>query len=519
MGSVHSHPINRVMLIFPPLIDVRYLVETNVCVPMGIAYLGAYIRDIVEVQLLDCVVEGYQRRVPVNFEMVQVGLGEDDILERIRRYAPDLVGLSCIFSSQYAIIQTLAGRIKEEISSDILLVTGGTHPSFLPEKTLTETAIDYVVLGEGEPGLRALITAHNTGAAVDDIDGVAFRKKGEICVNPKTVWISDLDTIPFPARDLLPMERYFAINLPMALHWRRRRNTSIISSRGCPYACPFCSSHRHWGNRYRKRSVANILSEIRHLRDNWRVRELKWQDDNLTVEKERAAAIFRGMIEQGLIMPWNTPNGIALWTLDEDLLRLMKQSGCYEITLAVESGDETSFARYVRKPFTLEKAREVAALARKTGITTVAYFISGFPGETLTQIRNSMRFALELRVDYIGPFVYNPLPGSDLWQICLEQGYISEAYAYGEANNFFTGEGTLCAEQDQAEIYRLKAIAYLGNLLLLPFRNPREFFAWYGRRLLTFPRFIGNFFMSLWLYRSLLRQALKGGAWFRMIRL
>lgn len=504
-----KQPVKRVMLIFPPLIDVKYLVETNICVPMGIAYLGGYIRDMVDVRLLDCVVEGYHRREPVNFEMVRVGLSDDDILARIRDYAPDLVGLSCIFSSQYTVIKDLAKRIKTEISSDIILVTGGTHPSFLPEKTLTETVFDYVVLGEGELGLRAIIEAHNTGGDVSAIDGIAFRTGDRVQVNPRTTWIEDLDTIPFPARDLLPMEKYFEINLPMALHWRRRRNTSIVSSRGCPYSCPFCSSYKHWGSRYRKRSVENVLAEIRHLKELFDVRELKWQDDNLTADRKRAQDLFSGMIDQNLAMPWNTPNGIALWTLDKDLLTLMKKSGCYEITLAVESGDPTSFEKFVKKPFTLEKVKDVAAQARQVGITTVAYFISGFPGETMAQIKASMRFARKLRVDYLVPFVYNPLPGSELWQQCIDEGHICEEYAYDEANNYFMGGASLSSQPDKTEMYRVKAMAYLGNLFLLPFRNPSEFIAWYGRRLFTFPGFIGNFFMSLWVYRSLLVNALK----------
>lgn len=491
MDKACFRPIKRVMLIFPPMFDVRQ-VDTMVCPPLGIAYLGAYIRDIVEVSLLDCLVEAGSRRAPVSRKMELVGLSYDDIIKRIRDYAPDMVGLSCLFSGQFACVKEISRRIKQDIDPEMVVVTGGTHPSFLPEKTLSETDVDYVVLGEGELTLRALIEGHNSGQGLDGIDGLAFREGETIEIRKRTTWIDDLDALPWPARDLLPMELYFKTRVPMGMHWRKQRNTPIVTSRGCPHQCPFCSSYLHWGKRFRKRSAENVLAEIEHLKEAYGVQELKFQDDNLTADRKRAKSIFTGMIARGLTMPWNTPNGVALWTLDADMLRLMKQSGCYEMTLAVESGDPESFKRYVGKPFPLEKAKEIAAAARQCGITTVAYFIIGFPGETLAQIKNSMRFGRGLKVDYLMPFIYNPLPGSRLWQTCLDEGYITDAYAYETANNYFQSD--LKTENfTTRDLRRIQSLNYFTNLLCLPLRNPKEFFAWYSRQLFTHPDFLRTF--------------------------
>ena len=491
-------PVRRVLLIFPPFYDVKVL-DTMVCPPMGIASLAAYIRDMVEVKLLDCVAEDYRHKESISPEVERAGLSDDDIIARIRDWKPDLVGLSCIFSNQIACVRDLSRRIKQEISPDILVVTGGTHPSFLPEQTLAQTDVDIVVLGEGELGLHDIIQACNRGETLDDIDGIAYRDKNGIVVHPRTTWIEDLDSLPFPARDLLPLEKYFAAKTPMAYHWRNVRNVPIISSRGCPHRCAFCSSWRHWGQRFRKRSADNVIAEIRHLKEDHHIGELKWQDDNLTIDRQRAREIFSKMIDRGLAMPWNTPNGIALWTLDEELMRLMKKSGCYEISLAVESGDPVSFQRYVGKPFSLDKAREVARLARKLGITTVGYFIIGFPGETLAQIRRSMDFALDLGIDYLSPFIYIPIPGSRLWEECLADGLISEQYDYEKSNNFF--ERNFNSELfDIEELYRIQAKSYMINLLKLPFRNPKEFSVWYSRKLLSHPGFLRDFFTRSWNY-------------------
>lgn len=482
-------------MIFPPMMDVKY-VDTMACPPMGIASLGAFVRDEVEVQLLDALVEGYHRRVPINSRMELAGLGFDEILARVRQYQPDLVGLSCVFSNQFAVVRELSKRLKKEVDPDLVLVAGGTHPSFLPERALQTTALDYVVLGEGELTFRGLIQAHNRGGGVEDLDGLAFRNGAGVTVNPRVHYVENLDDLPLPARDLLPVEKYFEINVPMGLHWRKRRNLPVVTSRGCPCRCAFCSSTVHWGKRYRYRSPANVLQEIRHLRETYGVEELKFQDDNLTLPRWRAEAIFRGMIEEGLAMPWNTPNGVAVWTLDEPLIRLMKESGCYEFTLAVESGDPEVLKNIVKKPLELEKAREAARLARKYRISTVGYFIIGFPGETMAQIHNTLRFALELKLDYLTSFIFNPLPGSELWRVCREKGYISEDYHYEDANNYFQSD--LETENfDSRTLHRLQSLAYFRNLFQMPLRNPREFFRYYSQLLSTRPTFLRTFFLYL----------------------
>jgi len=488
-------PIKKVMLIFPPMFDVKH-VDTMYVPPMGIAYLGAFVRDMVDVKLLDTLVEDPYKRQHINDKMELVGLSYDDIIERIKRYGPDLVGFSCIFSNQFASIRELAGMIKEKVDPEIVTVAGGTHPSFLPERTLETTKLDYVVLGEGELTFRAIIEAHNKGTGLDDIDGIAYRDNGDIVVHPRVNYIEDLDALPFPARDLLPMQKYFKVNVPMGIHWRKKRSAPIITSRGCPYHCTFCSSTIHWGNRYRHRSAENVLDEIEVMRDTYGVEELKFQDDNLTIPKQKAEGIFQGMIDRGLAMPWNTPNGVAIWTLDEDMIKLMKKSGCYEFTLAVESGDPHVLKNIIKKPLKLEKAMEISRLARKHNIATVGYFIIGFPGEKMENIKNSLRFALDLKVDYLIPFIFNPLPGSELWEVCKEKGYIPEDYHYEEANNYFQSDIDT-EEWETRELERMQTLTYFYNMLKLPIRNPVEFVSYYSRQFIFRPNFLRTFFMGL----------------------
>ncbi len=488
-------PIKRVMLIFPPVFDVKH-VDTQICPPLGIAYLAAFVRDIVDVKLLDALVEAPRNRQHVNDKIELMGMSYDAVLEQIREYKPDMVGFSCVFSNQFASIKELARRAKSEVDKDIVTVAGGTHPSFMYERTLQTTYLDYIVLGEGELTFRGLIEAHNRGHGLDDLDGIAFRNGDGIEHHPRVHHIENLDEMPLPARDLLSMEKYFDAKVPMAIHYRKLRNTPLITSRGCPCHCAFCSSTVHWGNRYRTRSPENVLAEIEHLKNDYGVEELKFQDDNLTLPRKRAQAIFRGMVDRGLAMPWNTPNGVAIWTLDEELIKLMKKSGCYEMTLAVESGDQWVLDNIVKKPLKLEKAREAAYLARKHGIATTGYFIIGFPGENMQQIRNTLQFAMDIKLDYFIPFIFNPLPGSELWEVCREKGYLPEDYHYENANNYFQCD--LDTEDfDPAELTRLQRLMYFKNLLKLPFRNPREFAAYYGRQFIHRPDFLRTFAMHV----------------------
>jgi anaerobic magnesium-protoporphyrin IX monomethyl ester cyclase len=495
-------PIRRVLLIYPPVYDIRF-VDTMVVPPMGIMYLAAFVRDQVDVRLLDAVVEDPSHRVPAANDMELVGLGYDEIIRRVQQFQPDLVGFSCIFSSQMQSIRQLAKRIKTEVDPDMVLVAGGTHPSFLPEQTLNSSDLDYIVLGEGELTFRGLIDAHNRGTGLEGLDGIAYRDGGRVEVHPRTRWVENLDDLPFPARDLLPMEDYFRYNIPMLLIWKKRRNTPIITSRGCPYRCTFCSSTAHWGHRFRPRSPDNVLAEIQHLRDTYNVQELKFQDDNLTLIKKRAQAIFQGMIDRGLAMPWNTPNGVAIWTLDEELIRTMKQSGCYHLCLALESGDPEVLKNIINKPVDLDEAREVVRLCRKYKISPWANVIIGFPGETLAQVHNTLRFARELKLDNLLPFIFNPLPGSQLWDVCIDQGYLPRDYHYEEANNF--GRSDLRSDQfTTRQLSALQFKSYLVNVLWRPIRCPWMFYSYYPRLLLSRPNFLRTFILLLGKFLGLL---------------
>ncbi len=450
----------KIMLILPPLI-VQEKEQYGVTPPLGIAYLAAMLeKHGYEVSVLDCIVEGYDNSRSRN-ENVHLGLNWDEIEEKLRNYAPDIVGISCLFSVMFPEALKVA-EIAKGISNDIEVVMGGAHPSSVPYDVLSNKNIDFVVIGEGEMTLLELVRYIEQGSnELSHIDGLCYRKDGTIIINHKTRFIEDLDKIPYPARHLLPMEKYYKAGESHG-GLKRNRYASVITSRGCPGTCIYCSIHTVWGIHWRPRSPENVLDEIEHLVKEYRVEEIHFEDDNLTFDRERARLIFQGIIDRGLDITWTTPNGVAVRKLDRELLQLMKKSGCYQINLGIESGNELVLRKIIRKPIRLEEVQEIVRKINGTGIWAHGFFILGMPGETKRTMMDTINFAINLNLDSASFFIATPYPGTRLFDICKENGYIQDYEIRDlrvQSSMISTGEFT------SDELLELQRIAYRKFML------------------------------------------------------
>ncbi len=491
--SSPQRPIRKVMLLFPPMANAK--IANNVAaIPVGVASLAAFLRDKVEVSVLDAVVEDHSRLVALNKHTVRYGMSFDAIAQRIEDEAPDLLGISCLFSSQFPFIREIAKRAKD-LDPDMVIVTGGTHPSFLPEYALESTKLDYVIIGEGELPLMELINRHNSCRSVADMPAIAYRDNGDIKVNNEHWMIENLDDLPFPARDMFPVEKYFKIHLPMQGLTKSRRNLSVATSRGCPFRCTFCSSCFHWGNKLRLRSIESVLAEFEMLKDRFDIREIKFEDDNLTHDRERAKALFQGMIDRKLDFAWNTPNGVSVRNMDDELLDLMKRSGCYELTIAVESGDPYVLKHIIHKPINLDMVRKAAKLIKAHGIGTNAYFICGFPGESRENLMNTFKVLRELETDRHYLFMYTPLPGTPLAEKAIESGLLPKDYDYEVPESYFRPSISL-SDVSAEELNRMWRREFWVNNLRLLVSNPWKFWNKYRMQLFSHPEFIIKFFRS-----------------------
>lgn len=378
-----------------------------------------------EVQFIDALAEGIDNKVCVDTKYQKVnryGLSYKDISEKIESDA-DYIGITGPFTDSAMILRELISVIKEKCPEKPV-IAGGVYPSTLPRRAL-DLGADIVVRGEGELAMLHLAR----GDKPEDIKGLVFYQEGQIVNNGTAELIKDLDTIPLPSYSKRPVDFYFS--------WsprgdRENQTASMITSRGCPFSCSFCSIHPVYGQNWRARTPENVLGEIKLLVEEYGINHIEFEDDNFTLQPERVEAILNGIIEinrgksDNDRLVWSAPNGIRLDTLTESLVLKMKESSCKSVCIAVESGDPDILKR-MNKRLDLSKAEEVVKLFTKHGINSNAFFIIGYPGENEARFLNSVAFAKKLKkqgLTSISPLVATPYPGTPLFSECQEKGYL-----------------------------------------------------------------------------------------------
>jgi len=382
--------MTKAVLIFPPFTQPCQS-KKRCLVPLGIAYIGGYLRKHgIDVTLIDSYVEGYDNEVYQN-DTVTIGLSMLDIKERIRDIEPDFVGVSSLMTAQFPNALTVCKTVKD-VNPDIHVVIGGCHPSVFPQDMLKFPEIDSVVIGEGEQSMLDIVKGK--------VNGVVNRKP------------LDINTIPHPARDLLPMEKYIAINMPENMFSPFDRVTQVVSSRGCPFNCVFCSTtnlHGHW----RGRKAEDVIAEAQMLKNTYGIEEINFIDENLVMNRERIVKILEGFKKIGIA--WSNPGGIWIDGLDNDLLDLMKASGCYQLTFPVETSNEKILKKVINKPIHIEKVEPLVKHCHKIGIDVHAFFVCGFPQQTKQDMINDFEYAKRVAFDSASFHIITPLPGSKIY--------------------------------------------------------------------------------------------------------
>jgi len=409
--------MKKIMLLVPKYTLFKTDVRRSVT-PLGLAYLAAYLeREGYNLRILDIANEGFYNTKKEG-EFITYGLSDKDVKKRIEEFNPDVIGVSCIFSTQTNNVKHMLKFIKT-INKKIITLTGGSHATYDPENMLDYA--DYVIMGEGELTTLQLLNTLNIGGDITKIKGLAFKMGNKKIIN-ESQHLSNIDELPLPARHLLNMELYFKINSPHNPYTMGKRVTQIITSRGCPNKCVFCTTTNFWGNCYRGRNAQSVINEIKELKNKYNIDEIQFTDDNLTVNKKRAIEILDGIKDLGL--KWCIPQGIAVWALDEELLEKMKESGCYQLTFAIESGNQEVLDKIIKKPLNLKKVKPLVKKAHELGINLHAFCICGLPGETIEQMHETYDFVKDCGFESASFFNATPLLGSELLEICKKNGYL-----------------------------------------------------------------------------------------------
>ena len=345
----------KILFLNPPQVFSKTQVNANVTPPLGLMYLASFIREKGhEVGFIDATVEKTDQITGLKNDISIRGLTFNEIVKKIDKKT-DLIGISNLFSLTFPVIVELVDNLKNAYTN-VKIVLGGAHPSALPKLCLEKSKADFVIIGEGELSLNKLIDCLENKTHLDDIDGIAYKKDNKIIVNQKTNYIKDLDCLPFPARDLLSWEKYYSTHEahgPTQESW-----TPILSSRGCPFKCTFCTS-RLWDWKFRARSAKNVVEEIEFCIKKYGITEFHFEDENMTLKNERVREICKLIIDKSLKIKWQTPNGIRASVTDCETLDLMKRSGCYHITVAPESGSDRVIKDIMKKEQDLESVTNI----------------------------------------------------------------------------------------------------------------------------------------------------------------
>jgi magnesium-protoporphyrin IX monomethyl ester (oxidative) cyclase len=286
--------------------------------------------------------------------------------------------------------------------------------------------VDIAVMGEGEYAMLEIAQYFEGKKELKDIKGIAYRQEGEVIVNQSRPFIENLDELPYPAYHLVDMENYLS-NKQIGYRSFQNRAIPMITSRGCPFNCCFCAVHLHMGQGFRAHSAEYVLDHIQHVVEKYKVKNIFFEDDNLTLDLKRFEVICDGIIERKIKIGWETPNGVRADRLNMELLKKMKQSGAKSIFVGVESGDQEILDKIVCKSLELNRVVEFAKNAKQIKLKTGAFYIIGFPGEKKENMQRTVDFALKLKRDYdVGMHLFTATPsyGTRLYEQCKKNGYI-----------------------------------------------------------------------------------------------
>jgi len=388
--------IKRVALIRPG----TYL--EGLVVPLGLLYIAGYLSSKmpdIEIAIIDAALED---------------LDQGEILEKVRAFNPELVGLSGLTVHTDEIKDT-AKNIRK-VFPETVVVAGGPAATSNYIEILKEHSVNAGVLGEGEETFYQIVRTLQEGKEISTLNGLVFLdQEGKVCVNSERKLIENLDEIPSPAYHLISVKDY--------IHSSKRnsqspiyissRNLPILSSRGCPYKCIYC--HKTLGKSFRARSSSSVVDEIIWLKQTYNIEELEFIDDIFNFDKVRAKEIFRKLADANLNLKISFPNGIKYEMVDTELLELFKKSGVYRLAFGIESGNPR-IQKVIRKMIDLHKMRNIIEQSANMGFFVSGFFQLGIPSETKEEMLDTVRFATSTKLHTAMFHLTIPFPGTQIYE-------------------------------------------------------------------------------------------------------
>ncbi len=425
----------KILLILPYFSEKRHYGSMSKVapslLPVSLVYLAGYLER-----------EGYNIRI---FDGQVETMSASTIESRVREFSPDIVGITCMTPM---VTEThLVAEVVKGMDPSISVVVGGIHPTILPNDVISDPNIDVIVRGEGEATFQELIEVLPDGD-LRGITGITFMDGDEVVSTGNRELVDDLDLLPMPARHLVNYEGYHQV--PDAVFAEPLRE--ILTSRGCPFRCIFCSARMMSGYKYRYHSPERVLEEVDLLVNKYGARQIAALDDNFVVDRQRTVDICEGLIRKGY-------HKKVVWTaaargdqVDLELLKLMKKAGFALLSYGVETG-VPRLLEMIQKNETMEQIQQAVTWTREAGLKTRGTLILGLPTETIEDSRATIEWAKTLKLDFAKFSLATPYPGTVLFDIAVKQGmevkdwsHFSSMAGFADYDPVFVPEGREPAE-------------------------------------------------------------------------
>jgi anaerobic magnesium-protoporphyrin IX monomethyl ester cyclase len=352
---------------------------------LSLAYLASILREKKhEVRIVDLNVESFDYRF----------LPYQDF---------DLVGIS-VDTTRYPVSQKIARAAKRH---RVKVVMGGPHATFFDEEILTSDSVDYVIRGEGEYGILDLVETIENGGEIEKVCGLSYRENGTWDKNPPRPYIQNLDFLPFPARDLLPLNLY-------TLNMGKRFSATMVTSRGCPFNCDFCSCSEFSGIKWRTRSVENIIEEVSILYHRYGYRAIAFLDDNFTLNPFRVMDFCEKILQKGWDLEWWAFSRIDTIVKNEKMVEIMGKAGLRQVFIGFESSNQETLDGF-GKNLQADTAFRGVEILKKNKIDVWGSFIIGGLDESKKMVKETIRFAKKLNPAYAQFSILTPYPGTRLY--------------------------------------------------------------------------------------------------------
>jgi anaerobic magnesium-protoporphyrin IX monomethyl ester cyclase len=365
--------------------------------PLGLGYLAAVLeKNEYNVDVIDC------QALNISFEEVK---------NELSKRKPDIVGMTSTTLTYKSALRIV--EIAKEVCPNCLTLIGGVHVTFWDDEALEECPqLDVVVRKEGENTFLELVQRLEAGKSFSDVLGITYRKDGKIVKTADRPYIEDLDSLPFPAHHLWPLDRlrkYGNVMFP------------LMTSRGCIFWCEFCSAVRMFGRRFRMRSPKNVVDELEYLHNTFGADTFTFYDDAFTVDQSRVEEICREIHDRKLRITWDC--GTRVDMVSKDLLQKMKDAGCIAVWFGVEAGSQRIIDA-MGKGFTANKTKKAFKSAKEVGLITIASVVFGFPGETRESAMETVKLVEEIDPDDIGYYIATPYPGTPMADYVKKMGWL-----------------------------------------------------------------------------------------------